>query len=157
MILDCNEILPDRLCVGRFIRPEDVTLLRRISVTAVVSLQSDKELISYGINVKKLLKAYSEADIDLHQVAIPDFDKETLAANLDRCIAAIETALAPRWAKVYLHCAAGVNRGPTVAAAYLIRNCGYSARDAHDFVIARRHCRPYLEMLEQYEASMKAR
>jgi protein-tyrosine phosphatase len=154
MILDCSEILPDRLWIGAFVRPEDMALLQKMGVTTVVSLQSDKDLETYNINLKKLLKAYSKAEIELRHIATPDFDQKALTENLDQCIAGLEAALTPRWTKVYLHCTAGINRGPTVAAAFLIRSRGFSAQEAYDFVTDRRHCRPYLAVLEQYEASL---
>jgi protein-tyrosine phosphatase len=156
MILDCSEILPDRLWIGTFVRPEDMALLQKMGVTAVVSLQSDKDLEAYNINARKLLKAYTKAEIELRHIATPDFDQKALTANLDRCIEELEAALTPRWAKVYLHCTAGINRGPTVAAAFLMRSRGLSAQEAYEFVTSRRHCRPYLAVLEKYEAERKS-
>ena len=156
MILDCNEVLEDRLWVGAFVPPEDVKLLVRMGVTTVISLQSDEDLGAYKINFKKLTKAYDLAGIELRRIAVPDFDEQAMTADLERSVAEVEVALAPPYAKVYLHCTAGVNRAPTVAAAYLIRARGFSAQQACDFVIALRHCRPYLAVLEQYEASLKS-
>ena len=155
MILDCNEVLTDRLWVGSFIRPKDVMLLHQIGVTTVIGLQTDKELLVYNVNLNKLLQAYSQAGIELRRVAIQDFDERAMAADLEQSVAELETALAPNWAKVYLHCTAGINRAPTVAAAYLMRVRGFSAQQAYDFIMARRHCSPYLEVLQDYEASLK--
>jgi protein-tyrosine phosphatase len=157
MILDCSEVLPDRLWVGTFVRPEDVPFLRQMGMTTVISLQSDHDLETYNIHFKKLLKACDEAQIELRRIDTPDFDQNALAANLDRSVAELEAALAPRWTKVYLHCTAGINRSPTVAAAYLIRARGCSAREAYEFVTARRHCCPYLTVLEKFEASLAER
>jgi len=155
MILDCSEIVPEKLWVGAFVQLDDVPLLRQMGVTTVVSLQSDKDAATCGVPVKKLLNAYSKAEIELRRVATPDFDHGALAANLDQSVAEIEAALAPRWAKVYLHCTAGINRAPTAAAAFLVRARGCSAQEAYEFVRARRHCSPYLEVLQNYEMSLK--
>jgi protein-tyrosine phosphatase len=154
MILDCSEILPDKLWIGTFVRPEDVPILQRMGVTTVLNLQSDKDLEVYNIPIKKLLKAYDQAEIELRRVATPDFDQNAMTANLDRIVAELDEALVPRWAKAYLHCTAGVNRSPTVAAAFLIRAKGFSAQEAYDFVTGRRHCSPYLAVLEKYQASL---
>jgi protein-tyrosine phosphatase len=156
MIIDCCEILPDKLWIGRFIRPEDVRFLQQMGVTTVLSLQSDKDLEAFSIRIKKLFKAYDEAGVEMHRIATPDFDQNALMANLDRCVAELEAVLTPRWAKVYLHCTAGINRGPTVAAAFLIRSRGLSAQEAYEFVTSRRHCSPYLAVLEKYAASLNA-
>ena len=153
MILDCNEIIQDKLWVGSYVRPEDVRLLYQLRITTVLSMQSDQDLESYNVSPRKLLKAYALAEIELHRIPTPDFDKSALAANLLHCVERLEAAMAPPWSKVYLHCSAGINRGPTVAAAYLIKNHGLSAQEAYDYVLTRRHCNPYLDILEAYEAS----
>lgn len=155
MIIDCNEIIPERLWVGRLIRPEDVKLLIQMGITHVVSLQSDEDLANYGISLKKLLKAYEEARIELRRVATQDFDKEALAKNLAQSVAELESALEPPWTRVYLHCTAGINRSPTVAAAYLMRSRGKSAQEAFDYLSSRRDCSPYLAVLEEYSNSLK--
>jgi protein-tyrosine phosphatase len=155
VIIDCNEIIPDRLWVGRLIRPEDVKILIQKGITHVVSLQSDEDLSAYGISLKKLLKAYEEARIELRRVATRDFDMEALEKNLAQCIAELESALEPRWARVYLHCTAGINRSPTVAAAYLMRSHHISAQEAFNYLSSRRHCSPYLALLEKYSESLK--
>ena len=155
MTLDCNEIITDRLWVGSYIRPEDVKQLQMMDITTVVSLQSEKDIAGEGIPTKKLFKAFATADIGFFHVAIQDFDKEDLLRNLPQGVAAIEAALQPRAARVYLHCTAGLNRAPTVAAAYLVRSHGMSAKDAYDYIVARRDCRPYLDVLQNYASSLE--
>jgi protein-tyrosine phosphatase len=155
MILDCNEVIQDRLWVGSLIRPEDVAFLRQLGITSIVNLQSDEDLSNYNISMKKLLKAYALAEIELYRVPTQDFDQKALTANLPQAVAQLEEALLPRWAKVYVHCTAGINRGPTLAAAYLIKVRGLSAQEACDYVMARRHCNPYLATLEEYVQFLK--
>jgi atypical dual specificity phosphatase len=156
MILDCNEIIQDRLYVGSYIRPENVKLLRQLGITCVLNLQTDQDLASYSLSLKKLLKAYALAEVELRRIPTPDFDKRALSTNLPQAVEELENALAPRWGKAYVHCTAGVNRGPTLAAAYLIKSKGLSAREAYDYVVARRDCNPYLETLQEYELFLKS-
>jgi protein-tyrosine phosphatase len=151
MILDCNEVIQDRLWVGSFVRPEDVTRLRQMGITSIVSMQSDEDLDSYNVSLKKLLKAFDLAEIEFCRVPTPDFDQKALAVNLPLAVEKVEEALVPRWARVYVHCTAGINRAPTLAAAYLIKNQGLSAQQAYEYVTTRRHCSPYLATLEEYE------
>ena len=155
MILDCNEIIPDRLWVGGHVRPQDVGHLKFIGITTVVNIQSDEDIKNCGIPLKRIIKAYNEAGLELRRAPTPDFDKEALIANLPQCVAEVEAALQPPWARVYLHCTAGINRSPTTAAAFLIRTRGFSAQEAFDYVNARRHCSPYLNILERYAESLK--
>jgi hypothetical protein len=53
MILNCNEIIPDRLWVGRCVDPGDVKHLREFGITTLMSLQSDEDLAYYGISMKR--------------------------------------------------------------------------------------------------------
>jgi protein-tyrosine phosphatase len=154
MLFDYNQIIPGRLWVGTSIVPGDAKQLRRMGITIVVSLQSDHDLEERHISLKKLVKALSDANIDLSRVPVRDFSKRDLALRLPKCVAEVEAALAPGWAKVYLHCTAGINRSPTVAAAYLVKSRGMSAREACEYVAAKRDCSPYLDVLEQYKASL---
>jgi protein-tyrosine phosphatase len=155
MILDCNEVIPDRLWVGSFVRPEDMPHLRQMGITAIVSMQSDKDLLDYKISMKKLLKACEAADIQYRRIPTQDFDQKALSATLPQAVAEIEKVLSPRWAKAYVHCTAGINRGPTLAAAYLIKSQGLSAQEAYEYISTRRHCSPYLEVLQRFESFLK--
>ena len=155
MNLDSNEIIPSRLWLGGFIRPKDVELLKRALITTVLSLQTDEDMIHCGIEPGKLAKSYEEADIELRRLPVRDFDKDGLADRLPSCVSELEDVLQAGWTRVYLHCTAGINRSPTVAAAYLIRTQGISAREACDFIVSKRHCSPYLEVLENYRESLR--
>ena len=155
MILDCNEIVADRLWVGSYVQSEDMSRLKQIGITAIVSMQSDQDLLDYKISLKKILKACEAADIEFRRVPTQDFDQKSLSVTLPQAVAEVEKAMTPRWAKIYVHCTAGINRGPTLAAAYLIKNQGLSAQDAYIYVTTRRHCNPYLAVLQQFEASLK--
>ena len=152
MFLDCNEIISGRLWVGCHIHPEDARLLRQMGITSILNLQSDWDLATYNISIKKLTQAYFLAEIDLRRIPIPDFDRQSVGALLPQAVAELEDALAPLRAKVYVHCTAGINRGPTLAAAYLIKSDGLTAQEAFNYVIVRRDCSPYLDTLQEYEA-----
>ena len=155
MILDCNEIIADKLWVGSYIRPEDARFLRQMEITSVLSLQSDRDLAVYGISIEKLLQAFSLSDIEFHRIPTHDFDKQALADNLPQAVEALEKTLAPPCARAYVHCSAGINRAPTLAAAYLIKQKGMSAQEAYDYLVARRDCHPYLEVLNGYESLLR--
>jgi protein-tyrosine phosphatase len=150
MLFDYNQIIDDRIWVGACIRPEDVRQLRRMGITTILSLQTPKDLKKHGINPKKLDKALTEAALDYLQIPITEFDASELARHLPEAVAALERALAPAWAKVYLHCSAGVIRSATVAAAYLVKTQGLSAEEACALLKSRRECEPDLEVLVKF-------
>ncbi len=154
-MLDCDEILPERLWVGAHPRAEDIEDFRQMAISTVVCLQDQRDISGLGISLKEMIAAYGKAGIEFRQVEVRDFDKTDLQGKLGRCVEAIESALETKSARVYLHCTAGLNRAPTAAAAYLIRSQGMSSREAYDYLVARRYCRPYLDVLEKYAASMR--
>ena len=152
MLFDYNQIIDDRLWVGALIRPEDVRQLRRMGITTILSLQTPKDLKKHGIAPKKLDKALTEAALDYIQIPITEFDGPELERHLPEAVAALERALAPAWAKVYLHCSAGVIRSATVAAAYLMKTQGLSSEEAAALLKSRRECEPDLEALVKFAA-----
>ena len=154
-MFDYDEIIPGRLCVGTFVRPDDVRHLQDIGITCIVSVQTDDDLAAYGVSLGDVLRACRDDGIEHRRVPTPDFDQAALAVKLPLCVAELEAAIAPKSARVYLHCTAGVNRSPTTAAAFLIRSRGYTAQEAYAYVVSRRDCKPYLEVLERYERVLK--
>jgi atypical dual specificity phosphatase len=70
---------------------------------------------------------YGGADLEQHQIPIPDFTAPT-QAQIDTAIAVMDEAL-ERGQAVAVHCHAGLGRTGTICACYLVRT-GLSAEDA---------------------------
>jgi protein-tyrosine phosphatase len=155
MLVDYNQVIPGRLWVGSFIEISDSRQLQRMGITVVISLQTDKDLKQRRIPLAKLVKSLEDANIDFRRIPVEDFNREDLALQLPKCVSEIEAALAQGWAKVYLHCTAGMLRSPTAAAAYLIKAHSMPAHEARDLLIEKRDCNPDLELLEKYENALK--
>lgn len=144
---ECSEILP-HLLVGEYPTPDDAEWLRvHCGVTAVLSLQDDADLASKGLALADIERAYGTHAVDFHRLPVPDCDMDYLAVRLDDIVARLDELLRGG-ARVYLHCNAGMNRAPTVAIAYLHVHHDMPLRAARDFVKARRHCVPYMQVLE---------
>lgn len=156
MALEFDEIIGGRLWLGPYPGIEDVAELRQLAITTVVNLQDENDLSHFELSIEDMRRAYGAAGIGLRWFPIGDFDKRELLGKLAGCVAEIEEALAPTAARVYLHCTAGMNRAPTAAAAFLIHSQGMSAREAYDYVLERRYCRPYLDVLTEYASSLPA-
>jgi len=140
-------ILPN-LLVGEYPTPDDIEWLRAAQgVTAVLSLQDDADLASKGLEIDVLRHAYAVHELRFHRMPVPDCDTDCLAARLDD-ITTLLDALLTAGDRVYLHCNAGMNRAPTVAIAYLHRYHAMPLTEARDFVKQRRHCVPYMRVLE---------
>jgi len=150
MLGDYNQIIDDRLWVGQMPRPEDAKQLHRIGITHVVCLQADADLKQFRTSAKKIARALEELGIEFVRVPVREFDTEDLALKLPECVAAVEAALKPAWARVYLHCSAGVQRSPTVAAAYLMKTGSMGVDEACDAVLSKRDCQPDRRALERF-------
>jgi len=116
-------------------------------VTAVVSLQDDADLASKGLRLHDLERSYRTHGVGFHRVPVPDCDNDILAARLDETVRLLHEILSCG-GRVYLHCNAGMNRAPTIAIAYLHACTGRSLFEARAFVKERRHCVPYMRVLE---------
>jgi protein-tyrosine phosphatase len=150
VLLDFNEIILDRLWVGSYVLPEHVKRLQLMGITSVINTQTDEDIERYGIETGKLNKAYSSAGIAQRRLPIPDFDEHALFDRVPECVEALESALDGRWSKVYLHCTAGINRSPTVAAAFLMKTRGFDADQARSYLVEHRDCDPYIDVLQRY-------
>lgn len=141
------EILPS-LLVGEYPTPDDAPWLRSVQcVTAVLSLQDDADLASKGLVLREIEQAYQSHQLRFHRIPVPDCDNDFLQARLDAIVAQLGQ-LHDDGERVYLHCNAGMNRAPTVAIAYLHVYHDMSLGAARDFVKQRRHCVPYMRVLE---------
>jgi hypothetical protein len=144
---DVSLIVPG-LLVGEYPTPEDAEWLRAAhGVTAIISLQDDADIASKGLRVRELEQAYRRHGLGFHRLPVTDCDMEMLAIRLDAIVTLLDELLGGGGC-VYLHCNAGMNRAPTAAIAYLHRHHGLSLNAARDLVKARRHCVPYMSVLE---------
>ena len=148
---DCDAIIDNRVWVGAYIRPDDVPFLCRLGISTVISMQSDQDLRNLGISVRILQDTLARSGIRLFRIPTVDFDPRALSATIAEAVETLEKALEPDRARVYVHCTAGVNRGPSVVAAYLMKTLRFSALEACAYLKNRRYCDPYLEILKEYE------
>lgn len=140
-------VLPE-LAVGEYPTPADLAWLRdEHGIGAVVNLQDDPDLAAKGLRLRDLERAYREERVRLHRVPIADGDNAMLLAQLDRAVDLVHAEI-DAGHRLYLHCNAGMNRAPTVAIAYLHVHRGLALHEARDFLKQRRHCVPYMTVLE---------
>ncbi len=126
---------------------EDVERLRSdYGVTAVLNVQTDEDLEAWDIDWDDLQRAYEMAGIAVARVPVRDFDVEALRQRLPACVQTLKK-LCEQEHVVYVHCSAGINRSPTTVIAYLHRCRGRELDDAHQYVLARRGCDPYIQAI----------
>ena len=142
------DIVNGKLLVGS--RPEDakdVDQLRRLGITAVLSLQSDSDLSRTGLSWAALWRLQVERGLEVHRYSIVDFNPQDLIEKLEGAVDLLEE-LANRHERVFVHCTAGVNRSPTVCIAWLFMRRSRSVDAAMDEVMRRRTvAQPYPKVI----------
>lgn len=143
-------VVPE-LLIGEYPTPQDAEWLHTAhGVTAVLSLQDEADLASKGLVLAEVESAYQTCGIHFRHVPIADCDMQALRRGLDGLVTVLGRLIDVEGARVYLHCNAGLNRAPTVAIAYLHVHRGLSLPAARDLVRSRRHCAPYMTVLEAH-------
>ena len=120
--------------------------LERAGITAGVNLRAEFDDLAYGLALE-------------HYCHLPTVDDDAIAAeDLERGVAFIRQQI-DAGRKVYIHCAGGVGRAPTLAAAYLI-STGMTLDEALAKI---RRVRPFIFItspqmaaLTEYEAQQRA-
>lgn len=75
---------------------------------------------------------FTDPAVVYHRLSLADDPLSSIDHVSDRADAIIETAKA---GKILVHCSAAVSRSPTIVAAYLIKRCDMSLKDALGLII----------------------
>lgn len=148
MAIDYNQILPN-LFIGTFPQGfDDIQHLKDYCwVTAVLSLQTDDDLLFRGIDWEGMGIFYRNLGIETCRIPMQDFDHEDQRKRLPDAVSVLAGLLSSGHI-VYLHCTAGVGRSPVVAMAYLYWCLNMRCEDAIKHVRDRRLCWPFADLLE---------
>lgn len=145
-----------RLAIGPApLGPEDYRLLKEIGISFILSLQEDKELRLFGRNPDAELSVAAGFGLSVYKVQIEDFNDASLLQNLDEAVETL-SELIRTGGKVYLHCAHGLNRSPTVAAAFLMETTGVIPEEAIDRVTAVHASMPNIGVLKTWYANRRS-
>jgi protein-tyrosine phosphatase len=123
-ITGMHEICENFLWLGDRFAAADTQVLKKLGITYLLTLYGTHEH-EYSEPVKALC------------IPLCDFGNSDLGLVLKRCFAFIDEAKAKKQ-KILVHCAAGINRSPTIVIAYLMRVNQWKYRQAFDYVQDRR-------------------
>lgn len=145
--MDVSRILSN-LFVGSYPRSqEDIEQLRRdYGITAVLNVQTDKDMAYWAVNWYRLEPYYCEVGVEVRRVPVRDFDPDDLRRNLTRCVEVLDE-LRRHGHIVYVHCNMGVNRSPSIVIAYLHWVLGWDLERATSHVLKCRSCDPFVEVI----------
>ena len=132
-------IVPNLLVGPAPMDDADFRQLKALKITAILSFQTDEDGPEGAIENERI--AAIKAGMSFTNVPVTDFDRLELARKLPECVQALEQILA-RGDALYLHCTAGVNRSPTVAAAYLHWSLGWPLEKVLEHIEMCRNCCP---------------
>jgi protein-tyrosine phosphatase len=145
--MDFDEILSN-LFVGSCPRDQaDIDYLNTdLGITAVLNLQTDQDLVHWGIRWERMEAAYRTLGVELRLVPVMDFNPDELRRRLPACVQAVDELLRAGQT-VYVHCSAGMNRSPSTVVAYLHWVRGMGLDEAVDFVMEKHPCDPYVDAI----------
>ena len=128
--LDFNEIGDKNIFIGPYLQTEqDFELLSKKGINTILSVQTDKDIEYRQLDINLLNKYANKYGIEINRYPIEDFNREELYNRL-KGAGDLLNKLIKEGKTVYVHCTAGIGRGPAVVIIYLILYENYSVRDA---------------------------
>jgi len=142
-----HEIIPNLFCGSQPRHKDDVQELHQdLGVTAILSLQQDKDMQHWGVNPEEIRNHCQHLGINLMRRPVKDFDPNSLRKTLPSAVSALHEEISAG-GKVYVHCTAGLGRAPAVVIAYLYWFRGLPLHQAYDFLTSIRPCGPKKEAI----------
>ncbi len=119
----CMELTIDMIDDGVWVGPAprreaDYCELARLGIQDILTLQTEDEARACGIPPDEAATMASSNGLSLVRVPIRDFDPRSMSSNVPTAVRTLQD-LRQRGRVVYVHCHVGINRAPTVVAAYL--------------------------------------
>jgi protein-tyrosine phosphatase len=149
-------IITDKLIIGS--RPEneaDIIQLVKLGITGVLNLQTDSDFSHLGINWSALWRIHLLQGQEIQRVPIVDFNPAAIIEAIPEAVDVLD-GLARTHERVYLHCAAGINRSPSVGLAWLVMKKGMKVDDAMKLLLSRRPAaQPYPPIIRHLKSLEK--
>lgn len=137
-----HEISADVICGSQPRTAYDIDLIKdKIGATDIVSLQQDKDLEYWGVNLEELRQQACNVDLTYRRCPTQDFDPHSLRLVLPAAVSHIHSALRSG-GKAYVHCTAGLGRAPAACIAYLYWFSGMDLPEATRHLTDIRPCGP---------------
>ena len=144
--MKCDSVVPHLFVGPAPVGDDDFQQLKAMHVTAILSLQTEEDGPEGAIERER--RAAVEAGISFTNLPVTDFDRLELIWKLPKCVATVEQIL-ESGETLYLHCTAGINRSPTVAAAYLYGCLQWPLERALEHIRGSRGCCPDADVIRR--------
>ncbi len=117
---------------------EDIELIRAgTGTTAMLSIQHDECLRQFSIDYPAFVRHGEELGLVMVRSPMRDFDPPDMRCNLPAAVRTL-AGLLTGGHRVYVHCTAGIGRGPLTVLGYLAFVEGYSPEEAIELIRSRR-------------------
>ena len=144
--MKCHRVIPHLFVGAAPLADNDFQQLKALNVTAILSLQTEEDGQEAAIESER--SAAVKAGISFTNLPVTDFDRLELLWKLPKCVGTVEQIL-EAGNTLYLHCTAGVNRSPTVAAAYLHKCLQWPLEQALEHIRGCRGCCPDADVIRK--------
>lgn len=115
--------------------PGDYQGLAQLGIQEVLCLQTESESMALGVDPVDAVRMARNAGLGFQRVAIRDYDVRSMAAEVPSAVRKL-LYLLQQDRVVYVHCAAGINRAPTVVAGALALRHSLTGEQACSWVVA---------------------
>lgn len=148
----------DRIIVGSCVQTAaDVDTLKKDGIGIIFSLQEDKDMAHFSLDLAPIVKRAEEVGIAHVRNPIRDFDPLSLRRHLPDAVKRLSAEMAARPKELaYIHCTAGLGRAPGVALSYMFMVEGWCLDEAYAKLFAVRRCHPQLGMIRAAACDMLA-
>jgi len=151
MLIGPPDAIEDGLWVGPEPRtPEAFRMLADLGVQDILSLLPEEESRASGVHPTVAFRIASGLGMAHHRCPIDDFSSRSMRSKLPEAVELL-TSLRERGRRVYVHCAVGQNRSPTVVAAYLKATRNLDGNSACEEVMRLHPCRPDIDAVRMFK------
>lgn len=145
--MDYDQVFP-KLWLGSCpVSEEEIgRLVQGTCISAILNVLTDEDLERLGGDWLRIYALCRRLDVEVCRLPVKDGDSDDLRMKLPDCVKLLDGLLAAEHT-VYLHCAAGIERSPSIAIAYLHWCMGNELEEAADYVTRCRGCSPDLDAI----------
>ncbi|EAS07016.1 dual specificity phosphatase domain protein (macronuclear) [Tetrahymena thermophila SB210] len=130
--------ITENLSIGSFINSaNDISSLHKLGVTAIVNLQTKRDMERKYVNAQEIRKICKSKGILFINTPIRDNDPVDYVQRAPEVLDIIEDLYKANH-HIYIHCTAGIGRAPQTAILHLVLHRNYKINEASELIFSKR-------------------